>query len=128
MDRWNNWDSSTKLQNIFDTKCRIMSAVKEVKGHNEYKIPRSKKSHVGEKPTYIPTKRIQASDSDSSEGEGESECEEVDQVKETEETDIQKDELESEIVSIENDENFEENIENEILEFWERRKSQLLSK
>lgn len=57
LERWKNWNSSVKLKSLFDTKVRIMKVVIDVKGSNEYKIPRSNNSHQGELPTYVPQEK-----------------------------------------------------------------------
>jgi len=54
LERWNQWDSMTRLENIFSTKTRIIKAVYELGGSNEYKMPRSNRSHKFDKPTFIP--------------------------------------------------------------------------
>lgn len=54
LERWNLWDAIHRLDNIFNTKSRIMKAVSLVQGSNEYEIPRSECSHSKEKATYIP--------------------------------------------------------------------------
>jgi hypothetical protein len=58
--RWENWDSMTRLENIFATKSRIMQAVIDAEGDIKYKIPRSGKSHKDEGPSYVPEKVVKA--------------------------------------------------------------------
>ncbi len=57
LNRWEEWDSMTRLESIFATKSRIMKAVIEAKGDIKYEIPRSGNSHKNEKPAYVPKKR-----------------------------------------------------------------------
>ena len=45
MQSWRKWGARRILQNIFDTKQRVIRQVFEVHGSNEYSIPRSGKSH-----------------------------------------------------------------------------------
>lgn len=62
-NRWNSWNAMTTLQNIFDTKQRIIHEVFKHDGTNEYEIPRSKKSHKNVTAPSLPTDPI-LSDSD----------------------------------------------------------------
>jgi hypothetical protein len=51
---WNDWDAWTRLNNVFEMKKRILKYVRTFKGTNKYKIPRSKKSHKNDKPSFMP--------------------------------------------------------------------------
>jgi len=53
-DRWSSWDATTRLQNIFDTKVRTLQSVIDECGSNEFTIPRSGKSHVGDAVSWLP--------------------------------------------------------------------------
>lgn len=52
--RWRTWDAFTRLENIFATKQRVIQAVFDSDGSNEYQIPRSFRSHHHEKASYLP--------------------------------------------------------------------------
>lgn len=54
LERWRSWDATHRLENIFNTKARLMQVVLDVKGSNEYRIPRSNRTHKHEKPSYMP--------------------------------------------------------------------------
>jgi len=47
--RWETWQAAAKLESVFQTKRLNIKAIIEVAGSNEYKIPRSGRSHAGEK-------------------------------------------------------------------------------
>ncbi len=106
LDRWDHWDATTRLQNIFDTKHRIMKAVRDAEGSIEYAIPRSKKSHKGENPTFIPPKRRRdVSQEESSEDEEENEESLIEMNVEEEQIDI---------------------INNPVLDYWRRKKASFM--
>ena len=52
--RWLTWDAMTRLERIFQSKTRVMRAVFNAKGSNEYSMPRGDEQHVADGPTYDP--------------------------------------------------------------------------
>lgn len=54
LKRWKEWDAMSRLENIFYMKSKIMGIVLKENGSNEYKIPRSERSHTKDGPTYMP--------------------------------------------------------------------------
>jgi hypothetical protein len=50
--RWESFDATRILANIFDSKCRIIQEIIKHKGSNEFKMPRSGNSHKDDKGSW----------------------------------------------------------------------------
>ena len=134
MERWNNWNSVTKLENLFQTKSRIMKTIVEVKGSNDYKIPRSQRSHKNDTPSYIPrnesrrNEEEEEKEEEDEEGKKEDERMNLDEEQgESEDKSEVGDSDEQEIFIVIDEKEFQSSgdprrpITNDIIEFWEKR-------